>query len=619
MSKVEEVRAELRALLGEGARLKETDSTLRMYGQDQGDIPPILEKLLFTTTPQVVVSPRDEREALLIIEWAKSRGIPLIPRGSASYAFGGVVPVEGGVIVDLASWDRILEVDAEAQTTTVETGVRWAILDDALAEEGLTLQAYPTGKFSTVGGWVATGGLGIGSLMNGHLRDQIVSLRVLTPQGEARTLQADDPDLEYFIGTEGQMGFISQVTLRVRTIPTKATPVLLYCDDEQTAMDFAQRVVDYGWRPFHIKYLDRLRISQVNDLLGERLLEESGGLLLDFDSEKEALEAAAMANSHGGVRLGPEYLASYLWQERLFSMKVRRLGRGLLATEVILPWEEVAGYCRRARTLGLRLGAEVACEVHLVGQDEALVIPLFLSAGGGLVGFAQLMLVMMLTQASFSHYGRPYGVGIWFTPFVKRHHKPEVVYRYREYKRQVDPGNIFNPGKYFSLHSKFWNLPGLIFHPRILELGLKLLTWSSPVWGAAVRWLSRRAELEEDSLVSRSALACSRCGSCTAVCPASMVMDNEGLAPRGKLWVARERANHGNWELSPEEARSLFFCLRCGACERVCQSQLPLTEVWDELEESLEGQFDRPNEAIGEFIEAAEDSDEYWEIVRKLS
>ncbi len=590
-----------------------------MYGQDQGDIPPILEKLLFTTTPQVVVSPRDEGEALLLIDWASIRGIPLIPRGSASYAFGGVVPVEGGVIVDLTSWDRILEVDAEAQTATVQTGVRWARLDDALAEEGLALQSYPTGKFSTVGGWVATGGLGIGSLMYGHLREQIVSLHVLTPQGKAVTLRAGDPDLDFFIGTEGQMGFISQVTLKVRKIPPKATPVLLYCDDEQAAMDFAQRVMDWGWGPFHIKYMDRFRIGQTNALLGECLLEETGGLLLDFDSEEEALEAAVMANSHRRVRLAPDYLASYLWQERLFSMKVRRLGRGLLATEVILPWEEVPGYCRKARRLGRRLGVEVACEVHLVGQDEALVIPLFLSAGRGLVGFAQLMLVMMLTQASFSHDGRPYGVGIWFTPFVKRHHEPEVVERYLEYKRRTDPENIFNPGKYFSLRSKFWNLPALAFRPRILELGLKLLTWGSPVWGAAVHAFAKRTQPEEDSLVRGAALACARCGSCTAVCPASLVMGNESLAPRGKLWVMRERGNHGVWDLSPEEAQSLFFCLRCGACERVCQSQLPLTDVWDELEGSLEQQFGRPDEAIGGFIEAAEASDEYWERVRKLS
>ena len=81
----------------------------------------------------------------------------------------------------------------------------------------------------------------------------------------------------------------------------------------------------------------------------------------------------------------------------------------------------------------------------------------------------------------------------------------------------------------------------------------------------------------------------------------------------------RERGNHGVWDLSPEEAQSLFFCLRCGACERVCQSQLPLTDVWDELEGSLEQQFGRPDEAIGGFIEAAEASDEYWERVRKLS
>ena len=118
------------------------------------------------------------------------------------------------VIVDLASWDRILEVGAEAQTATVGAGVRWAHLDDALAQEGLALQSYPTGKFSTVGGWVATDSYGQMSTRYGPASKQILSVRAALPGGH---LVDEGP--EPHLGAEGALGVITELRLRLRRLP----------------------------------------------------------------------------------------------------------------------------------------------------------------------------------------------------------------------------------------------------------------------------------------------------------------------------------------------------------------------------------------------------------------
>ncbi len=123
------------------------------------------------------------------MKWAQNAGIPLVPRAKATSGYGGVIPVRGGVVVDFYRMKNVLSIDAAAGTVTVEPAITWEKLDQALKPDGLTLRLYPTSyPSSSVGGWLAQGGAGIGSYEFGWFKENVVSARIVLPGGEARDL-----------------------------------------------------------------------------------------------------------------------------------------------------------------------------------------------------------------------------------------------------------------------------------------------------------------------------------------------------------------------------------------------------------------------------------------------
>jgi Fe-S oxidoreductase len=145
--------------------------------------------------------------------------------------------------------------------------------------------------------------------------------------------------------------------------------------------------------------------------------------------------------------------------------------------------------------------------------------------------------------------------------------------------------------------------------PKIARLGMAVAAPMLP-------WLARRAyrtpEPHGDTL-ERSRLECSACGACIPVCPAYLATNSEMVTGRGKLQVAT-RLLKGE-PVSPEDAQSMFLCIHCGACERVCQSELPLVAAYDELEGLVAERFDIPQGRIEAFSRRVQDSDEYRQLL----
>jgi FAD/FMN-containing dehydrogenase len=122
-----------------------------MYSHDIGDLPPVMTKTFFQTLPDFIVQPKSVDEIGKVLAFANDRKIPVIPRGSASWGFGGVVPTKGGIVIDLSPFRRILAIDTAQKTVTVEAGARWSDIDVMAKKVGLCLMTYPSSKFSTVG------------------------------------------------------------------------------------------------------------------------------------------------------------------------------------------------------------------------------------------------------------------------------------------------------------------------------------------------------------------------------------------------------------------------------------------------------------------------------------
>ena len=173
---------EFRKIAGDIRILDKTEDR-EMYSHDIGDVPPIMTNTFFKILPDFVVQPRNVDEIKKVLAFANEHKIPVVPRGAASWGFGGVIPTSAGIVIDLSPFRRILALDSARKTVTVEAGARWSDIDIMARKKGLCLMTYPSSKFSTVAGWVSTGGYGINSFKYGHISKHIVSMTVVTGSG----------------------------------------------------------------------------------------------------------------------------------------------------------------------------------------------------------------------------------------------------------------------------------------------------------------------------------------------------------------------------------------------------------------------------------------------------
>ncbi len=161
-----------------------------LYSHDIAAMPMMVKPFIGSTVPDVVVQPTNEEELSRLVAWAYKRGIPVTPRGKASSGYGGVIPVKRGMVIDFYQMKEVLAIDVQAQTVTVQPGITWEALDRMLKRQGLTLRLYPTSyPSSSVGGWLAQGGAGIGSFEYGYFKENVVGARVVLPTGEVRQAQ----------------------------------------------------------------------------------------------------------------------------------------------------------------------------------------------------------------------------------------------------------------------------------------------------------------------------------------------------------------------------------------------------------------------------------------------
>ena len=589
-----------------------------IYSQDIADVPDPVKKLL-EATPHLIVKPRSIDQIVQVLKTAGEKGAPVVPRGSASSGFGGVIPLKGGIVIDLSSMNKILEVDREDGRVLVEAGVRWWDLERTLEKVGLALKTYPSSIFSTVGGWASTKGYGINSLRYGPLKEQILSIEVVTPRGEVKHLEATHPEFKYYIGTEGQMGIITKVALSVREKPRESHPILLQFPGTGEALTFTLKIFEKGVNPLHIIYMDRYYLGVANRLLGEALIKEMDSLLIYLEDKGEVETLQEVLEGENDVERAPDYLASYLWHERFFPMKVKRLGPGYLACELLLPIKRIEDYLEKVRGVAAHYGVEIFTEAHIVTREEAVVTASFLTDQRRLGYYLHLLLVMILTEVGVEMGGKPYGVGIWNTLFLRHIFPQGQVEEYRRYKERVDPHYILNPGKFFEIKTKYLRVPKGLLRTNIFDLVFKALTSLSPILGR-LAGMNGGPSLEGErgkAFMRIAPYACAKCGSCIPVCPAYLVTGDERVTARGKLLALKELLEGRG--ISREEAELVFLCLHCKACDSVCQSELPLSEVWDALEEELERLYGRPEERISRFVEMVEESEEYKRFVDEHS
>lgn len=431
----------------------------RLYGHDIAAIPRLLRPFTGNTTPDAVVQPVTEEELVKLVTWAGEQGVPLTPRGKATSGYGGTLPVRKGIVIDFHRMNRVLNVDTENRTVTVQSGVIWEKLDRELEKHGLTLRLYPTSyPASTVGGWLAQGGAGIGSYEMGWFQDSVISARVVLPDGTPRVLTGKE--LELVSEAEGITGLISSLTIRVQPLEDLEFKAVA-CSGANDLQKLAESLIETNLPIWSVVFINPRMAELKNKVplmehygkaVEERLLlPEKYIMTVAFrkrDSRAVTAGLTAILKRCRAELLGDD-IAEHEWKNRFKLMIVKRLGPSLVPSEVVIPLS----------SLGTVM-AEIEEKVHhpvvkegIVirngrnGQPEVVVLG-FIPSDERKFNYSFVFgLALTIFKIAEKHGGRPYATGLYFTGKAKNILGEEKAKRLVAFKAKTDPGNIVNPGK----------------------------------------------------------------------------------------------------------------------------------------------------------------------------
>lgn len=458
----EKLKEDLSTIVGEG---NVTDSLFerRLYDHDIAPLPPEIS-MIFKTVPDVVVKPEKFEEVSQVVKYAYLNKVPIVPRGASTWGYGGTIPTNGGIVLELTGLKKIVDLDEENMTVTVGAGLRWKNLLGFLEERGFTVDVYPSSVPSaTIGGWIATGGLGIGSLKYGHLREHVTGIRVVTPKGDTIYLSKEEQDesasFDSFFGSEGTLGVITEATIRIHPVPETISPQLVSFYDVETLVDVITKVVERQTKPFFIEIIDReyLEIQRSIDLFAP----DSAALaLFVFEGSKGQVQEDVaylrnLISSVGGTVL-PHERAVEQWDERFYPMRIRKAGPTLLAGEVTIPLSKLQYAMSETRKIKERYGLRMGIKCFMVSDDTVLYMPMYLADERDRWKFMSLLpVVNEITSMGLKADGRPYGFGIWNSFYLGDVYGDARVREMKARKKRLDPNNIMNPGKLYQVKTKF--------------------------------------------------------------------------------------------------------------------------------------------------------------------
>jgi glycolate oxidase len=469
-------------------RISDDSLERRLYARDLAPVPAILTRPFFRTLPDAIVRPASAGQVAEVMRQAAAERIPVTPRAAASTSYYNAVPARGGLVLDMNGLRGEVVCDPARRTVHVLPATTWLELDEALRRKGFAVKSYPSSAVAaTVGGWVSTQGHGLGSLKYGGVGGQLVSLQVVLPNGEQRTLTREsDPPLDWFVGAEGTLGVITEVELTIRPRPASESHHLFAIDDLNALGHSAVLLAHSEPRPFTVFFADSgyLRLllragfripldlpeppsHSPSTSNGEMRRSEPFLLLVSF--QDEPADAPPSGGSARRVNQGqdalvslpghelPTDLALEEWGLRLYHLRVKRAGPSLLAAESWLPLDTLPHYLQGIRALAERHRLTIGTYGLVVAPDKALVMSLYPSDEHQTVAYlAAIGFTKQLYDLGARYGGRPYGVGLWNTAYLPRLYSGAQLDELRARKMRLDPLGIMNPGKLYRASFPLW-------------------------------------------------------------------------------------------------------------------------------------------------------------------
>ena len=450
----------LAALQGRfGARCSTALAQRELHGRDESpfDVAP----------PDAVVFAQTNEDVAFVLQLAQQYGVPVIPYGTGTSLEGHLLAVQGGISLDLSGMKAILQLHPEDLTVTVQAGVTRQQLNQEIRHSGLFFPIDP-GADASLGGMAATRASGTNAVRYGTMRENVLGLTVLTASGEqirtgsrARKSSAGYDLTRLFVGSEGTLGVITELTLRLYPLPEAVSAAICFFPSIDAAVQTTIAIIQMGIPIARCELLDAHAVRAVNahDHLG---LRESAMLLMEFHGSaasvaEQAQSVQALAAEQGGEAFEwastPE-ARTRLWTARhhaYLSALQTRPGCRCVTTDTCVPISRLAESINESVReveatdlpyfivghvgdgnfhMGYLIDPQQPAERELAERLSAQMVARALRLGGTCTG--------------------EHGIGLHKQGFLVDEAGPGAVAMMRSIKAALDPAQIMNPGKIFA-------------------------------------------------------------------------------------------------------------------------------------------------------------------------
>jgi len=413
--------------------------------------------------PDAVVFPRTTDEIVDIVKLCSEHRVPIIPFGAGTSLEGHLNAPHGGLSLDLSHMNKILEVNQEDLDCVVEAGVKREQLNEHLRDTGLFFPVDP-GADATLGGMAATRASGTNAVRYGTMRDAVLNLSAVMADGSvvrtarrARKSSAGYDLTHLLVGSEGTLGIITELTLRLYGIPESIMSAVCPFKSVQGACDATIAAIQLGLGLARVEFLDEVQIdasnahSKLNLLRAPTLFLEFHGTTASTREQVDTFAEIAADNGGGDFQWAVQTEdRNKLWAARhdaYWAARTYRPGAQAIATDVCVPISRLAECVVETQKDIAELGL-VAPIVGHIGDGNFHVLPLIDMDNGQEVDAAHGFLDRLVGRA-LAMDGTctgEHGVGAGKMKYMQAEHGSGVEVM-RAIKKTLDPHNIFNPGK----------------------------------------------------------------------------------------------------------------------------------------------------------------------------
>jgi glycolate oxidase len=417
--------------------------------------------------PLVVVLPSTVEQVASVLRFCKERGVKVVPRGAGTSLSGGALPLADGVLLGMAKFNRILEIDYANRCAVVQPGVTNLAITKAVEDAGFYYAPDPSSQIAcTIGGNVAENSGGVHCLKYGLTTNNVLGIEMVLMDGEiirlgGKHLDAENYDLlGVMTGSEGLLGIVTEVTVRILPKPTTARALLVGFPTTEDAANCVTAVIAAGIIPAGMEMMDRPAIHAAEAFVNAGYpLDVEALLIVELDGPPAEVEyltgrVEAVAREHSATTIRPsrdeaERLAFWSGRKAAFPA-VGRISPDYYCMDGTIPRARLAEVLRRTRALAERYGLAVANVFH-AGDGNLHPLILYDANKSDEVGRAEAFgadILRLCVEVGGVLTGE-HGVGVEKRDLMGTMFDETDLAHQQRLKCVFDPDGLLNPGKVF--------------------------------------------------------------------------------------------------------------------------------------------------------------------------